>query len=291
MMKRILICIAVMITFSGCKRWYEIPVPSYIQIDTYTTKVAPTGVQGTSNQNFTDMMVIANGQSYGIFPLGSKIPVLISGQTHFIIKGVVEINGVSSLRAAYEVMKGCDSIISVMPGKVTNVVPVFEYFSTITFPWTQSFDAIGNNGTTLISSCNCNTDTTIRIHSPGMNSANCLELMPWSGQTTSMVQTQHLMYLPAGGVGIYMEFNYMGNVPINIAIQGIPTNGTSPTAITSCGGVYSSTTWNKAYISLTEQVSTLQSGYYYIYITSLYDGLVAGNNYALIDNIKIAVAG
>ncbi|MHB8402229.1 MAG: hypothetical protein ACYDCN_09455 [Bacteroidia bacterium] len=157
----------------------------------------------------------------------------------------------------------------------------------------RKFWYLGNNTIAtgpLISSCICNTDTTIRIYSPGMGgSGNCLELMPWSGQTTSMVQTTHPIYLPAGGVGIYMEFNYMGNIPINIAIQGMPF-GSPATAITSCGGVYPSTTWNKAYIDLTEQVSTLQAGNYYIYITSFYDGLV-GVNYALIDNIKIVIAG
>ena len=107
-----------------------------------------------------------------------------------------------------------------------------------------------------------------------------------------MIQTTYPISLQSGGVGVYMEFNYMSNIPVNIAIQGTAnsTNGNQATAITSCGGVYPSAAWNKTYIDLTEQVSTLKSGLYTIYITTLYNDLVGADNYAYIDNIKIVQA-
>lgn len=269
-------------------------MPSYIQISNYTTKV--TSQQGTSNQNYSDMQVIANGTTYGIFPLGAQIPVIGSGSLEFVIKAVVEINGVSALRSTYEVMKGCDTIINVQAGQVTNIVPTFEYFANATFPWIENFDGgVGDNGPKLTDSpCFCDSDKTIIPYSPGMGGkGGCLLIQPnaISGNGVSMVQTASTIGLPSGGVGIYMEFNYMGNIPISIAIQGAATsaNGNTATAITSCGGVYPSTTWQKAYIQLTEQVSTLQSGLYYIYFTCLYDDLVP-NNAAYIDNIKIVTA-
>ena len=289
MIKRVCIGIVVVVAFAGCQKWYQVPEPSYIEIDTYTTKVTPS--QGTSNQNFTDMSVIANGTTYGIFPVGTKIPVLISGDAEFLIKGVIEVNGVSALRASYEVMKGCDSIIPVQLGKVTHIVPVFEYFSNTSFPWVLNFDGAFQQGPSLRPSCLCTTDTTVKLVTPGMGGGYCLKMAPNSVQTTCEVQTDPTkpIYLPSGGVGVYMEFNYLCNVPMNISIQGIPAGGT-PTALTSCGGVYPSPVWAKTYIQLTEQVSTLQSGYYYIYLTALYDAVAGTNNYVYIDNIKIVVA-
>ncbi len=292
MVKRIFICLSVITIFSSCQPWTSVPVPAYIQIGNYTTKVG--SLQGTVNQNFTDMQVIANGQNYGIYPLGSKIPVVGSGSLDFTIKAVVEINGVSALRSTYEVMKGNDTIINVKQGQVTNIIPVFKYFSAATFPWILSFDALYNNTGPKLDP-NPSTDTTSHIHYPGMSGKmtdGCLLLRPNSTDNNGvcMLQTDPAkpIGLPSGGVGIYLEFNYMGNIPISIAIQG-NSSASGLTAITSCGGVYPTATWNKAYVQLTEQVSTLQSGLYYVYFTCLYDDLVE-NNAAYIDNIKIVVA-
>ncbi len=291
MIKKLLSFLIVIALLGSCKRWTAVPEPSYIQISNYTTKVASDGQQGTANQNYTDMQVIANGTTYGIFPLGAKIPVIGSGSLDFTIKAVVEINGVSALRSTYEVMKGCDTIINVAQGQVTNIVPTFEYFTDATFPYINGFDGY-STGNPLIR--DPSTDTTSRLVAPGMSGKStdfCLKMSPDSASNggVTMLQTKQTIGLPSGGVGVYMEFNYMGNIPISVAIQGIPPNGATPTAITSCGGVYPTTTWQKAYVQLTEQVSSLQSGSYYIYFTCLYDNLVPGNA-AYIDNIKIVTA-
>ena len=99
MIKKLCVYLAAIALFSGCQPWTSVPVPAYVQISNYTVKVASDGSQGTVNQNFTDMEVIANGTNYGIWPIGSKIPVIGSGGLNFTIKAVVEINGVSALRS------------------------------------------------------------------------------------------------------------------------------------------------------------------------------------------------
>src|ERR1700758_4670045 len=152
MIKRLLIGLASVMAFAGCKKYYAIPEPSYVQIDTYTMKVAPTGQQGTADQDFTDMQIIANGTTYGIFPLGTKVPILVSGDAHFLIKAVVEINGVNALRSAYAEMKGCDTIINTQLGKVTRIVPEFQYFSSATFPLLMDFEntSYGSTNTFIV---------------------------------------------------------------------------------------------------------------------------------------------
>ena len=290
MIKRILIGFVLIAAFSGCEKWYQVPEPSYVQVDDYVTKVVPTGQQGTANQNFTDMEVIANGTTYGIFPLGTQVPIIMSGDIHFLIKGVIEVNGVNALRSAYAEMKGCDTIINVQVGKVTHITPVFEYFASSIFPWLQDFDHTSSYNNNPLMHTNT-FDSTESLFHPGMGGGKCMKFAPNDrvNQTVSQMQTKLPISLPAGGTGIYLEFNYWGNISMDISVQGVPVGGTA-TPLTSCGGVFPSATWTKIYIELTEQVSSLQSGYYYIYLTSLYNSAV-GNNYMYVDNIKLVVGG
>jgi hypothetical protein len=283
MIKKLFAILTVLCLFLGCSKT-NVQIPSYIEIDNYFTKV--TIDRGTNNQNFTDVLVYANGTSYGTYPLGSKIPVLTSGPTSFIIRGVIRVNGLDILRTDYEEMKGCDTVITVSPGKVTHVIPVFEYFPNAKFPWMATFDTApdsGNYGPTLILSNSGHPETAI-TYTPGFSGKNtdrCLALRP-NDTTSASVQTNTPIVLLAGGVGAYMELNYQSNVIIHIFIS----TSSSGANLTDCGGIYPSATWKKMYLNLTEEISSLQSTTgYYIYLAAGYDG--NSNDQALIDNIKI----
>ena len=284
MIKKLFAILSVLFLFLGCSKTH-VQVPAYIEIDNYFTKVVPASVgcyQGTNSQNFTDVLVYANGTSYGTYPLGSKIPVLTSGPTSFIIRGVIRVNGVDALRSDYEVMKGCDTIITVNPGKVTRVIPVFEYFSAAQFPWIVTFDASpdsGNHGPPIVASCGCGTSTAT-TYSPGYsNTGYCLALKP-TADSSSSVESKASIPLPAGGVGVYLEVNYLSNTDIYVSING--TDGGIIKASPGSG-------WKKIYLTLTEQVSNLQAGTYTIGFQAYYSSAV-GANLALIDNIKIVTA-
>jgi hypothetical protein len=286
MIKKLFAFLAVLCLFLGCSKDLHVQIPSYIQIENYKTKVG--SYQGTSNQNFTDMLVYANGQTYGTYPLGSKIPVLTSGPTSFIIRGVVRMNGLDILRADYEVMKGCDTVINVTPGQVTHIVPLFEYFATAQFPLISSFD---NTDSCSGTSCGLFVPSytghheTATTYTPGYSNS-CLALRPNDSTCCSYasVQSKVAVGLPAGGVGVYMELNYQSNVIIQVYISG--DGGVTQT---DCGGIYPSATWAKMYLNLTEQVSTLQSqSGYIIYFVVTWDG--NPNDQALIDDVKIVTA-
>jgi len=256
-------------------------IPAYVQINDYSVAVKTDGSQGTADQKFSDMLVFANGQSYGTFPLGKPIPVVTSGATSVLIRGVVEINGVSAVRADYELMAGCDTVVTLIPGKITTIKPVFKYFTADMFPLLEDFDGNGSpgvGGTTIKLTGN---DTTSHIVSPGYNSNHCLVMRPNATITSSYVTTTSVVPLPASGAGVYMELNYKSNVSLNVVIKG-KTSGTSLGA----GGVYPSAGWNKVYLDLTEEVSNLNEGSYYIFFYASHV-LDIGTNYVYMDNIKI----
>ena len=278
MIKKLFAILSVLCIFLGCSKTH-VQIPAYIEIDNYFTKVAhlnADSTQGTNNQNFTDVLVYANGTSYGTYPMGSKIPVLASGPTSFIIRGVIRVNGVDALRSDYELMKGCDTVITVNPGNVTRVIPVFEYFSAATFKW--MYDAEPNTaqfgGVSPVVSGHPETTTT---YTPGFGGyGTCLALRS-NDTINGAVQTKNSINLLQGGVGTYLELNYLSNTTIQILIND--QDG---------GSIKPSGTWNKIYITLTEQVSSFP-GPYTIKFISYYDPTI-GPNLALLDNIKLIQA-
>ncbi|MEO8760393.1 MAG: hypothetical protein ABI448_05845 [Bacteroidia bacterium] len=276
MIKKLFSFFCVLICLWSCKA-EKVTIPAYVQIDDYKV-ITDSLTQGTTNQKFTDMLVFGNGQSCGTFPVGKPIPIIASGPTHILIRGVVEINGVSGVRADYELMAGCDTNITITTGAITKIKPVFKYFTGVVFKLIDNFDVTNpvlNNP---------NLDTTTKIVSPGIGgTGKCLILMPNPAITVSEVVTTSLN-LPSGGVGVYLELNYYSNVAINVSVKGLGS-GTS----LDVGGVYPSPSgWNKVYFNLTEQVSNLHesANKYSITLYSVYDGSV-GANFAKIDNIKV----
>ncbi len=276
MIKKIFSFLLVLICLWSCKA-EKVTIPAYIQIDDYTVKVADSSNngQGTSNQKFTDMLVFANGQSSGTFPVGKPVPVITNGSATFLIRGVVEVNGVSGVRADYELMQGCDTVITVTTGKIIKIKPVFEYFPGIVFKWLENFDATAGSSLTQ-------QDTTAKIDIHGF-SGKCLIMRPNATTTTTYVDKSTPVNLPSGGVGVYMELNFQSNVNINVNIKG-DISGTT----LGVGGVYPSAGWNKIYLDLTEQVSNLHenNNLYHLTFYASYDPNV-GPNYARIDNIKV----
>ncbi len=274
-MNKIIQAILVLFFLWSCKA-EKITTPAYVQIDDYYTKV--TGGQGTNNQKFTDVLIFANGQSCGTFPIGKPIPVLTAGATTLLIKGVIEINGVSNVRADYELMQGCDTVITITQGTTTKIRPVFEYFLEDAFKWIENFD-----GDSIFNSSPLTLDSGSSISGAGIGfggvHSKCLVLNPTENVKTAQVQKTSLN-LPSGGVGVYMELNYQSNVNINVNITGASGK------ILGVGGVFPSAKWNKVYLDLTEQVSNLQEASYIITLYASYDASVNGN-YAYIDNIKV----
>lgn len=111
-----------------------------------------------------------------------------------------------------------------------------------------------------------------------------MELLP-TANIISDIKTKLAYDLPGSSVGVYLEFEYMGNTAIRFTI-----NGTTSNTNLDLGGVYPSASWNKVYLDLSQQVTSLHANgnntQFVIIIYAVYDPSV-GNNHAFIDNIKL----
>lgn len=255
----------------------QVVVPSYVNVGTYNV-VTSYAAQGTNNQSFSDMAINANGNSYGTFPIGINMPVIASGPTSLLIQPLIEINGVGLIRSVYELMNACDTTITITQGKVTQIIPEFQYYPNVKFRIMDDF----NFGTPNLFTQN---DTCSSLSPNGFGGGvgnKCLKMSPWNGVQYCSVTTNSSYFLPAGGVGVYIEYNYLSNIDIGFTLTGA-SNGNSA----GLGGSHPSANWNKSYLYITQQVSTINDPVgYYLKIYCNYTDSV-GTNAAYLDNLKV----
>jgi hypothetical protein len=287
MIKKLLSPLFVFVLLMGCQKDNPaVMIPSYLEIDTYKM-VVDTGAsgpgspgQGTGNQNFTDVLLYVNNQAYGYYPIPGKIPVTVTGRNVFLIRPVIRVGGVSVLRVDYPVMKGCDTSITVQQGQTTKVVPVFKYFSSDVFSWSEGFETHGSYS--LIPSSPTYTNC-LAVISPGFESGGCLDMHFDPNHPYCQTQSVSAFVLPTDGSNVYLEFNYKCDIPFQVGVIG--TNS-YPLDHRLEETISPSSTWNKMYINLSEIVSNAPvNPSYYIFFNPQYNGV--GSPHVYLDNIRL----
>lgn len=275
------------ILFLGCSKIDpKIEVPSYIEVDNYTVSV-DTNTQGTSMQDFTDVLIYTTTQDLGYYPIGSKIPITKNGDTYLSIRPVILVNGVKYLRVDYPMMKGYDTTFALKQGQILNVNPVFKYFSTVTFPVVENFEKVN---VTMVNSDATDTVTASIDHTNAQYGSKCLSIHLDSTHALSQVQSTTGFTLSSTGAASYLEINYKGNFDLEAGIIGSDNPGYihNPSQ-RSAGGMKASGTWKKLYINLTDLARTPPlSPYWFLYLyTSRSFDLTNSNPQIYVDNIKV----
>lgn len=270
----------VLILIAGCKKTdTQIDIPYYLQIDRCDFSIDSI-TQGSMHQKITDVYVLADGKTYGYYPIPCKVPLLGNSPKSVLLRPVIKVNGVATVRSDYAMMKGIDTVLTMEKGKPLAVVPKFRYYPSVTFKWLENFE-----GPSISMKKNATTDsTTITIDTvEKFFGKKCLAIRPASNGIPSIAQSINSFQLPqGGGKNIYLEISYRCNQAFEVGILS-----SSLIDSRSVGGGLPSESWNKLYLNLTEQANTppLYSSYY-IYIGATKNPAV-GDPYILIDNIKL----
>lgn len=283
--KRLLLASLVIALFSGCNKLDpKIDAPAYLEIDDYIVRV-DSSTQGTSSQNFTDVLILSSGQNYGYFPIPCKIPLPFDGLKSLIIRPTIKVNGVGAIRVDYPMFKGCDTNLVLTRGQVKKFTPTFEYYPNIIFRFKENFD----NGTTQIKSMNPADTFCFSIDSTSAFQKNHLTMTLDATHPTFTVQSNLAIALPTTGPYVYLEINYKSNVAFEAGLIGtsLPQGTIDPNNFRAAGGANASSTWKKLYIDMTPLVRTPPaSPYYYLYFYAVYSAEVATTK-IYIDNIKV----
>jgi len=163
----IAIVLAVLLfSFGACTKFEgNQTVPAYLKIDTvfFSTNYS---LQGENSHEITDVWIYVDDQQIGVFELPAMFPVLAMGKHKLEIRPGIKVNGISSTRAPYPLMKPLvyDNF-DFYPDSVQEMNNLtFKYYDNSKFAWIEDFENINLTIESISYS-----DTAIRRTEPANN--------------------------------------------------------------------------------------------------------------------------
>ena len=279
MIKYILSLIVFLVLASCNKTKLKAPEAAFIVINNPTVLTNPT-IQGTNSHKITDIWYYVDDNFKGVFPIGSIMPVIGTGNSKITLFAGIKNNGISSTRLPYEFYKGHVINQYFESGKTYTFSPVFEYLTNAVFP-TEGCEDYEGSGVKYFSVGDSSTEVISDINKVfgGIGYSDFMSMS--NSKPTSQIKTSTSMSLPVGGTPIYLELNYKCNQPFEVGVIA----GT--TEVRPALTVNPSPEWNKIYIQLSQAVSTQPTyNYYDIYIKATKKSDVPTPE-IYIDNIKL----
>jgi hypothetical protein len=278
MIKYILSLIVFLVLASCNKTKLKAPEAAFIVINNPTVLTNPT-IQGTNSHKITDIWYYVDDNFKGVFPIGSIMPVLGTGNSKITLFAGIKNNGISATRLPYEFYQGHVINQYFESGKTYTFSPVFEYLTGAVFP-TQGCEDYDSPGIKYLS-VGDSAAPVIHDLDKVFSGTGSLFMSMSNSKPTSQIKTSTSMSLPVGGTPIYLELNYKCNQPFEVGVIA----GT--TEVRPALTVNSSPEWNKIYIQLSQAVSTQPTyNYYDIYIKATKKSDVPTPE-IYIDNIKL----
>ncbi len=279
MIKYILSLIVFLVLASCNKTKLKAPEAAFIVINNPTVLTNPT-IQGTNSHKITDIWYYVDDNFKGVFPIGSIMPVLGTGNSKITLFAGIKNNGISSTRLPYEFYQGHVINQYFESGKTYTFSPVFEYLTGSVFP-TQGCEDYEGSGVKYFSVGDSSTLVISDINKVFGGIGHSVFMSMSNSKPTSQIKTSTSMSLPVGGTPIYLELNYKCNQPFEVGVIA------GATEVRPALTVNSSPEWNKIYIQLSQAVSTQPTyNYYDIYIKATKQSDVPTPE-IYIDNIKL----
>ncbi len=232
--------------FSCDKDKLKAPQSSFLVVNPVNLKTNYL-TQGSNSHKITDIWYYVDGQFKGIFPVGSVMPIISSGNAEITMFAGIKNNGISATRAPYSLYNSVTIRQDVEPGKTYTVSPTFEYNSGAFFYYCDDFEGTGSYFSRAGDSFYVYTADPAKTF--GGTGKSVYMSMSDSKRTAEMLQSIPY-FLPSGGATIYLELNYKCNQPFTVGVIGGGFD--RKTALT----INKTEEWNKIYISLTSAVST-----------------------------------
>jgi hypothetical protein len=270
----------VFLVFNSCnKAKLKSPEAAFIVINNPTVLTNPT-IQGANSHKITDIWYYVDDNFKGVFPIGSIMPVLGTGNSKITLFAGIKNNGISSTRLPYEFYQGHVINQYFESGKTYTFSPVFEYLTSAVFP-TQGCEDYENPGVKYQSVGDSSTLVIEDINKVFSGIGHSLFMSMSDLKPTAQIKSSSPMTLPVGGAPIYLELNYKCNQPFEVGVIA------GATEVRPALTVNPSSEWNKIYIQLSQAVSTQPTYIYYeIYIKATKQGDVPTPE-IYIDNIKL----
>ncbi len=272
-----LLLVFVLSSLFSCKKdKLKAPESSFLIVNNVrvkTKKINPN--QGSEGHNITDMWYYVNGNFKGVFPVGSVMPIVATGNVEITLFAGIKNNGISDTRVPYPPYSQITFTLNIEPGKTYTYSPEFTYNSTAFFYYADDFDGSGSYFNSDIN-YNC-----VVTHNPsktfGNTGGSYYMTMYDTANVARLIQTSQY-FLPNSGAVIYVEMDYKCNQTLTAGLFAenstwLPILNITPTS-----------EWKKIYIQLTNTVSSSTYANFRFYIEATKE---VANPEIYIDNIKL----
>jgi hypothetical protein len=231
-------------------------IPSYLKIDEvflYTDYA----YEGENSHEITDVWIYVDDQQLGVFELPAKFPVLANGKHKLEIRPGVKLNGISSTRAPYPMLKPkVYDDFEFFPDSVQEIKDLtFRYYDNVTFSWMEDFEM---SGITIQETSN--SDTAIKQTAPSNNPEALLSsnskysgLVNLTADRNFWNAWSYLAYeLPGLESPVMLELDFKTDTYVTTGLYAHFNGGYEPIPLVILNH---SEDWNHIYINLTPTVS------------------------------------
>lgn len=251
-------------------------VPAYLQIDTFSFSVLPD--EGTASTKITDVWVYDESTIVGAYEMPKTFPVLDSGSTQMIFAGGIWDNGISETRVPYPFYFPDTVTLNLESGKILPFTPHFSYRPSTKFYFIEDFEA-GNLFNQLDGDTNM------------IRTTDAADVFEGVGGGVIYLDHNHSFYqgrtsgsyaLPKGQP-VYLEMNYKCDQSFQVGLFGIQN---AINVFYYKWTINPKDFWNKIYLNMGNDVTSLQADTYQILIKAVFDS-TRTDSHIYLDNIKL----
>lgn len=216
----------------------EEPIPAYVHIPSFS--VQTTSDEGSASHRITEVWLTANDQVLGAYNVPATIPILEEGPSEIRLQAGIRDNGITLDPNIYPFYGAATFAADLQPGEIDTLSPVvFQYAEETQFAFIDDFEdallAFEGIQRTETQAFEGNFSGLIELDSATVV-ARAFTTVAYGNLTVNSPQ-------------VYVEMNYLSDVPVAVGIAGQPANPIfSP--VTLEAGFLPSDTWNKIYFSL-----------------------------------------
>ncbi len=277
------------IVWSACKVFdNEVVVPAYIYVPSYTFQTraeGPNGNEGDSTSRFLDMWIFTKGNIEGGFGLPTLIPIQRQGLTEIGVDAGILRSGQNNERLPYPLVDRYFTTLNLQPGKVDTIIPTFKYVDGITFKMIEDFDRIGNRFEFNIRQ---EGDTLIRFTGDSARNKERFSgrlILTDSSDFVRLVTVDEFN-LNARVSPVYLEMDYNTDVILFVGLFVSDASGSTVRQV-PLFNAFPTSGWNRVYIDLTKDITTLPLDNRYKLYIQLIRSKGSPMPNVMLDNIKL----
>lgn len=261
--------------------------PAYIKLgDIKVFEPGSTSVLTT--HDVRDIWVYLEGESLGIYPFPSHVPVIPKNPENAsllqFVAGIRE-NGIASYLELYPFLEFYELNQKILPGNIYEVNPVFKYRTNTLLRFNEGFEHssqifgldMDDDSATSISQTSENQKTgnysamlTVNKEHPLLETAN----------------TSALLNVPVDARSVYLELDYLADQDFYFGMIGYDETSGTEGIKSYYLGLKENTEWQKMYINLTEELAASKfDAYRFFFSLQLKSGNEAAKVY--LDNVKL----